>query len=87
MLYFLIMSRRITGFEFEAAKSVRDQAREDMGILCPRAVVALSFLRSTDEVGVQAQVQGDITPYSKEDVIAYLSDIGLQKVVVVELEN
>lgn len=80
--------RRITEHEFEAAKTFRDTAKDELWQVLPKlnpTAVVFGIGKHDGEVSVTAKIAGDTTPYDQAEVHDYLGALGINDVSIVEL--
>ena len=80
----VFMSKRITTHEFDGACQVRDDAREIVGDLFPKARVEVQMTKIDGTAGVEARIVGDTTPHATEDIIDCLGELGVGHISVIE---
>jgi hypothetical protein len=75
------MSRKAKSYEVTAMHAVRDEAREYVDELFPGAKVAIHIGTIDDALGVTARIE-KTAPYTPQEIIACLSELGVEQVVV-----
>ncbi len=76
--------RRITTIETECFSEVIDEAKEFMGVLYPGMNVSVRAESSEVGLVLKATIDGGTDPYSREEVVDSLSQLGVENVVVLD---
>ena len=62
----------------------RDEAREYMGVLFPMTKVLVDISVGEEGAGLRARVPEDIGPYSKDEIIDSLGQLGIDRFVFID---
>ncbi|MEK7626210.1 MAG: hypothetical protein AAB423_02550 [Patescibacteria group bacterium] len=76
--------RRITTIETECAQGVIDETREYMGEFFPGLNMTVRAISSDTGLALRATIDGGTDPYSREEVVDSLSQLGVENVVVID---
>lgn len=78
---------RLRSFQLEGAQILRDEAREYIGELFPKARVSINFATIDNQLGVAARIIGDTAPHPVAEIVDCLEQLGVCSVEFVEPET